>query len=122
LREKVLQQQSRRTVIIVDESKLSPVLGSGFALPVEVVPFAMGAEVRHIESLGARVTVRKGGDGTPYKTDQGNAILDCAFGEIADASGLASRLERRAGVVEHGLFLGLADEVLVAVGGGEEVE
>lgn len=117
LREKVLAQATRRNVIIVDESKLAPRLGTRWALPVEVVPFAAPTEKRYLESIGARVTLRTR-DGRPVATDQGNVLLDAAFGPMDDPGGVADRLDRRAGIVEHGLFLGLAHDVIVAGGEG----
>jgi ribose 5-phosphate isomerase A len=118
LREKIVAQASRREIIVVDEGKLSPVLGTVWALPVEVVPFGWPSQARFLESLGARVSVRQGSDGSAFATDQGNLILDCNFGPIRDASGLAARLSARAGIVEHGLFLGLASDVIVAGAAG----
>jgi ribose 5-phosphate isomerase A len=114
LHEKIVAQASLREVIIVDESKLSPALGTHWALPVEVIPFGWHAQRRFLESLGARVTVRQQRDGTPFRTDQGNLILDCAFGPIQQPQELAAKLDARTGIVEHGLFLGLATEVIVA--------
>jgi ribose 5-phosphate isomerase A len=114
LREKIVAQASRRVIVVVDESKCSAALGTHFALPVEVLPFGWQAQARYLESLGARLTSRQAGDGTPFVTDQGNAILDCTFGPIADAAALAARLDARAGIVEHGLFLGLATDVIIA--------
>jgi ribose 5-phosphate isomerase A len=114
LREKIVAQASRREVIVVDEAKLSPQLGTRSAVPVEVVPFGWGAQARWIASLGAQVSLRRQPDGAPLQTDQGNYLLDCAFGPIADLAGLADRLAGRAGVVEHGLFLGLASDLIVA--------
>jgi ribose 5-phosphate isomerase A len=114
LHEKIVAQASRREVIIVDESKLSPALGTHWALPVEVIPFGWHAQRRFLESLGARVTVRQQRDGTPFRTDQGNLILDCTFGPIQQPKELAAKLDARTGIVEHGLFLGLATEVIVA--------
>lgn len=113
LREKMVAQASRREVIVVDAAKLVPALGA-FPLPVEVVEFGWGATARFLAGLGAAVTLRRGADGAPYRTDQGNLILDCAFGPIADPAALAASLERRAGIVEHGLFLGLTTDVIVA--------
>lgn len=118
LREKIVAQASRREIIIVDESKLSPALGTRWALPVEVVPFGRGSQAVFLESLGAAVDMRLGEDGLPFVTDQGNYILDCAFGPIADPVGLAARLDARAGIVGHGLFLGLATDVIVAGASG----
>ena len=114
LREKVVAQASRRNIIVVDESKLSLRLGTRWALPVEVIPFATKAEENFLKSLGASVTLRLGEQGQPYKTDQHNYILDANFGEMADPNRLAAKLNERAGIVEHGLFLGLAGDVIVA--------
>ena len=113
LREKVLAQASRCNIIIVDESKLASRLGTKWALPVEVVPFARAAEERFITSIGAAVTLRAK-DGRPVATDQGNLLLDAAFGPMENPAGIAEQLNGRAGIVEHGLFLGLAHDVIVA--------
>jgi ribose 5-phosphate isomerase A len=117
LREKVIAQASRRNVIIVDASKLAPRLGTKWALPVEVVPFARAAEERFLAALGARVTLRMK-DGQPVKTDQDNLLLDAAFGPMEDPAAVASALDGRAGIVEHGLFLDLAHDVIVAAADG----
>ena len=114
LREKIVAQASRREIIVVDESKLSPALGAHWPVPVEVIPFGWCVQSAYLESLGARPTLRLREDGTPFKTDQGNLILDCHFGPISDPVHLAARLNERAGIVEHGLFLGLATDVIVA--------
>jgi len=114
LREKVVAQASRRNIIVVDESKLSLRLGTRWALPVEVIPFATKAEENFLKSLGAAVTLRLDAQGQPYKTDQHNYILDANFGQMADPNRLAAKLNERAGIVEHGLFLGLAGDVIVA--------
>jgi ribose 5-phosphate isomerase A len=114
LHEKIVAQSSLREIIIVDESELSPALGTRWPLPVEVIPFGWHLQQRFLASLGAHVTVRQQGDGAPFKTDQGNLILDCAFGPIRKPSALAAKLDVRAGIVEHGLFIGLATEVIVA--------
>jgi ribose 5-phosphate isomerase A len=107
-------QASARELIVVDETKLSPQLGTQHRLPVEVLEFGWSSQARYLESLGATITVRTGPDGQPFRTDQGNLVLDCGFGPIADPPGLAAQLERRAGIIEHGLFLGLATAVVVA--------
>ena len=117
LREKIVAQASGREIIVVDEEKLSPVLGTRWAVPMEVVPFGWRSQARFVEALGGRVALRQGG-GAPYRTDQENFILDCAFGPIRDPAGLAARLSGRAGIVEHGLFLGLATDLIVAGAGG----
>ena len=114
LREKVVAQASRQNIIIVDESKLSPQLGTNWAVPVEIIDFARRVEEKFLESLGASVTVRSLQDGNYFRTDQNNLILDADFGPIADPEKLAVLLGSRAGIVEHGLFLGLASEVIVA--------
>jgi ribose 5-phosphate isomerase A len=114
LHEKIVAQASRREVIVVDESKLSPALGTQWPLPVEVIPFGWHSQKRFLESLGARITVRQQNDGTPFRTDQGNLILDCAFGPLREPAALAAQLDVRTGIVEHGLFIGLATEVIVA--------
>jgi ribose 5-phosphate isomerase A len=114
LREKIVAQASRREIIVVDEEKLSPLLGTRWALPVEVIPFGWRSQARYLESLGARVTLRVRRDGTPFTTDQGNLMVDCAFGPMAQPTDLAATVIARAGIVEHGLFLGLATDVIVA--------
>jgi ribose 5-phosphate isomerase A len=114
LREKVVAQASRRNIIIVDQSKLSPRLGTHWALPIEVIPFAVKTEENFIKSLGASVTLRTEAEGQPYKTDQNNFILDANLGQMAGPDSIAARLDGRAGIVEHGLFLGLASDVIVA--------
>jgi ribose 5-phosphate isomerase A len=118
LREKIVAQASRREMIIVDESKLSRALGTHWAVPVEVIPFGWRTQAIYLESLGAQIRLRPGDDGTPFKTDQGNFILDSAFGPIGDPLSLGARLDARTGVVAHGLFLGLATDVLVAGASG----
>jgi ribose 5-phosphate isomerase A len=120
LYEKIVAQASRREIIIVDASKPSPRLGTKWALPVEVIPFGWGSQRRFLEGLGARVTVRQAADGQPFRTDEGNLILDCAFGPISDPFALARALDARTGIVEHGLFLGMATDLLVAGDGGIE--
>jgi ribose 5-phosphate isomerase A len=114
LREKIAAQASHRVIIVADDSKLSDRLGTRQALPVEVLPFGWRSQARFLAALGARVSVRRMPDGQDARTDQDNMILDCAFGAIADAAGLADLLSGRAGIVGHGLFLDLADDVIVA--------
>jgi ribose 5-phosphate isomerase A len=94
------------------------VLGTRRALPVEVVPFGWRSQARFLEALGGRVLVRQDADGAPFRTDQGNLVLDCTFGPIARPAELAQRLGARAGIVEHGLFLGLATDLIVAGASG----
>lgn len=114
LKEKIVAQASRREVIVIDEGKLSPQVGMHWPVPVEVIPFGWRAQAAYIEALGARVVLRQGQDQAPYTTDQGNFILDCHFGPISQPAALARQLAARAGIVEHGLFVGLASDVIVA--------
>jgi ribose 5-phosphate isomerase A len=113
LREKIVAQASRREIIVVDESKLSPTLGIQWPVPIEVTPFGWRSQEAFLKSLGARVTLRRTDDGSPFKTDQGNLILDCDFGTLSNPREVADRLDERAGIVEHGLFLRLASDVIV---------
>lgn len=115
LREKLVAQNTTLEIIVVDDSKLSPCLGTRHVLPVEVLPFGWHSVAHYLDTLGAKYVIRHGADGSEYRTDQGNMILDCDFGLIADPSELASQLDRRAGIVEHGLFIGLT-HLLVASG------
>jgi len=118
LREKVVAQASRRNIIIVDESKLVPTLGTNWALPIEVIPFAIHTETLFLANLGGDVKLRTNDDQTPFRTDQNNMILDTNFGPMEDPHRLALRLNERAGIVEHGLFLELANDVIVASSDG----
>jgi ribose 5-phosphate isomerase A len=115
LREKIVASATKQFVIVADASKKVAVLGK-FPLPVEVIKFAQAVVLRKIEALGAQVALRRGADGKPYLTDENNYILDCRFGQIQDADGLAQRLSDMPGVVEHGLFIGMASVVLIADG------
>jgi len=112
LREKIVASASRKVVIIADSTKQVPMLGR-FPLPVEVVPFAEALLVERISSMGASVVLRKDQAGGPFITDDGHYILDCSFGQIPDPSRLSDELKRMPGIVEHGLFLDLADVVLI---------
>ena len=118
LREKMVAQASRREIIILDESKMTPILGMRRAVPVEVVAFGWRSQIRFLEGLGARVTVRRREDGRLFRTDQGNVLLDPDFGPLREPRLLTAALQARAGIVEHGLFLGLASDVFVAGEGG----
>lgn len=118
MREKIVAQASRREIIIVDESKMVPALGTHWAVPIEIIPFGYGSQLKYLESLGATVTIRQRADGTVFKTDQGNLILDSKFGPIANPAELAEKLKRRTGIAEHGLFIRLATDVIVADSNG----
>ncbi len=115
LREKVVASATKQLVIVADATKQVPVLGK-FPLPVEVIQFAEALVAKRITALGAQVSVRMNSDGTPYVTDERNHILDCRFGQIRDADRLAQQLSEMPGVVEHGLFIGMASVVLFAKG------
>jgi ribose 5-phosphate isomerase A len=113
-REKIAAQASRRVIVVVDDSKLSSRLGAHHALPVEVLSFGWRSQLRYLESLGAKVDVRYNADRSLFMTDSGNMILDCNFGPIVNPAELAASLSARAGIAEHGLFLGLATDLIVA--------
>jgi ribose 5-phosphate isomerase A len=112
LREKITASATRQLVIIDDSSKQVAVLGR-FPLPVEVIPFAQALVKKEITALGASVKLRSDSTGKPFVTDEGHHILDCAFGQIPDPPGLALKLENIPGVVEHGLFVGMAKVALI---------
>lgn len=114
LREKIVAQGSRRVMIVVDESKLSPQLGLRRALPVEVLSFGWRSQWRYLVTFSNEVQLRSMGDGSPFMTDSGNLILDCALRQPTDLYDLATRLNERAGIVEPGLFLGLTTDLIVA--------
>jgi ribose 5-phosphate isomerase A len=117
LREKIVASASDRMVVIVDEGKLVDRLGQHAPVPVEIVPFGWQVTLDRLADLGARPTLRVAGD-KPYRTDSGNYVADCAFGEIGDPADLERRLAAITGVVESGLFLGLASRVIVGAGTG----
>ncbi|MFZ0684154.1 MAG: ribose-5-phosphate isomerase RpiA [Terriglobales bacterium] len=119
LREKVVASASKRMIVVADSGKVVPVLGK-FPLPVEVISFARTVVEKRIVTLGASPKLRTKPDGSPYLTDNGNPILDCSFRQIADASALALALSNIPGIVEHGLFIGLASMALI--GRGDRVE
>jgi ribose 5-phosphate isomerase A len=115
LREKIVASATKQLVIVADASKQVPVLGK-FPLPVEVIQFAQALVAKRIAALGAEVRLRTKSDGTPFVTDEKNHILDCSFGEIRNADDLARQLSAMPGIVEHGLFIGMASVVLFARG------
>ena len=116
LREKIVASVSRRFIVIGDSAKQVKRLGK-FPLPVEVVPFAQSLVKPQIEALGAKVSLRGYAYGNPYVTDEGHHILDCTFGEIAEPAALAEKLCHIPGVVEHGLFIGMAELALIGKDG-----
>jgi ribose 5-phosphate isomerase A len=119
LREKIVAMASDRVCIIGDSSKRVERLGA-FPLPVEIVDFGLAATLSMIESAAAdaecegKISLRRGANGEPFRTDGGHLIADCAFGGIPDAELLADLLDIVPGVVEHGLFIGIADEAVLA--------
>jgi ribose 5-phosphate isomerase A len=112
LREKIVASASRRFIVIAESTKQVARLGK-FPLPVEVIPFAESVIQIRIEALGAQVSLRRYAYGNPYTTDEGHHILDCNFGEIADPRKLAQKLRSMPGVVEHGLFIDMAEMAFV---------
>jgi ribose 5-phosphate isomerase A len=126
LREKIVAMASERMIVIADRGKLVERLGA-FPLPVEIVQFGARATLRMIEAASqdigciGRIGLRKTTAGENFVTDNGNFIVDCAFGSIVDAEELGDVLEMIPGVVEHGLFVGIADTAILAGPDGIEV-
>lgn len=116
LREKIIASASRRLIIVADSTKIVARLGK-FPLPVEVIAFAQALVSQRIRSLGAEVSLRRHADASPYVTDEGHHILDCGFREIADPRELAANLRAFPGLVEHGLFIDMAEMALVGQDG-----
>jgi ribose 5-phosphate isomerase A len=121
LREKVVASSSHRLIIIADETKLVDRLGAHFAVPVEVVQFEWQATERKLQKLGARTTLRAGPDQKPFVTDGGNFIVDCGFSPIEAPAALDQQLNAMVGVVEHGLFLKMTSQAIVAGRDGVKV-
>jgi ribose 5-phosphate isomerase A len=126
LREKIVASASARMIVIADESKWVSALGR-FPLPVEIVPFGLAPTRRKVEAAAAAAgspgpaLLRRGKDGHAFVTDGGHWILDAALERIADPRSLADRLDHIAGVVEHGLFIGLAHIAVIAGSSGVRV-
>ena len=116
LHEKIVAAASDRMVVIADAEKEVEHLGK-FPLPVEVIPLGWQVVARKLEALSAHPKLRPGADGKPYVTDEGNHILDCHYGRIDDPERTAAQIRAIVGVVEHGLFLGMAEQVIVAASG-----
>lgn len=115
LREKIVASATRQMVVVADASKQVQRLGK-FPLPVEVIRFAQALVAKRIVAMGAEVQPRRDTAGNAYLTDENNYILDCRFGEIRDPDRLARELSEMPGVVEHGLFIGMASVALLARG------
>ncbi|MBP6788472.1 MAG: ribose-5-phosphate isomerase RpiA [Candidatus Promineofilum sp.] len=113
LREKIVAAASRRLVIVADESKRVAQLATRAPVPVEVIPFARRPVAGYLASLGGRVVARQR-DGRPFITDEGNIILDCHFAGLTNPREMAQLIRTQPGVVEHGLFLGMATEAVIA--------
>ena len=121
LREKIVESHADRFLVLVDESKMVQRLGRG-PLPVDLVPFGHEAQLRWLHTLGCRAELRLEDDGSPALTDDGNCMALCWFPEgIADPHALSRTLADRPGIVEHGLFLDMATDVIVAGSGGIRV-
>jgi ribose 5-phosphate isomerase A len=114
LREKIVAQNSNRLIIIADNSKVVSKLGEKSPLPVEVTPFGYEAHERFLRDLGSTPRLRRHPDGAVFVTDNGNYIFDCRFPGIDDPAGLDKQLRLRAGIVESGLFLNMAEMAIVA--------
>ena len=114
LREKIIAQASKRIVIVVDEGKLSKKLGTKWSIPIEVIPFGWESHMEFIKTLGANPTLRLLESGKPFETDQGNIILDLQFGPIENLIALSETLNSRAGIIEHGIFINIATDLVVA--------
>ena len=121
LREKIVASATKRFIIIVDESKLVDKICSHCPIPVEVVSFGWQLTQMHLNALGANPVLRMGTDGKPFMSDGGHYILDCKFDPMVAAMPMARELDHVLGVVEHGLFLGMASEVRVGSAGGVKV-
>ena len=120
LREKLVASVSKRLVIVADDDKLVSRLGeNGRPIPVEVAPFGWQSTARRLRALGAEWTQRMTPAGQPFITDGGHIILDCHFQSLDSARDLQARLDSMVGVMEHGLFLGMASEVIVGRANGE---
>jgi len=114
LREKIVESSAARLIIVADETKPVAQLGTRAPLPVEVIRFALPVVAPRLAALGCTPTLRRAADGQPFLTDENNYILDCAFNGIPDARALNVAIHAIAGVVEHGLFIGMAAQVFVA--------
>jgi ribose 5-phosphate isomerase A len=113
LREKIVASAARKFIVVADSTKLVPQLGR-FPLPVEIIQLALPLVERRLAALGLNPSLRKHKDGSDYITDEGNFILDCACGLIPDPAATAAQIRSIVGVVEHGLFLGMATLALIA--------
>lgn len=122
LREKIVATASRAFIVLVDNSKIVDQLGQKAPLPVEIDPFSHGIQEIFLRGLGCEPRLRLASSGEPFRTDGGSWILDCHFARgIDDPGAIAAALDTRPGIIEHGLFLKMADRVIVASDDGIEV-
>jgi len=121
LREKIVASATKTFVIIVDQSKIVDRLGSRGPVPIEVIPFGWQATAQRLRNLGANIDLRKNPGGEPFQTDGRHYILDCSFGPIAEPRALDHEINSVVGVVEHGLFLAMTAQVVVATTTGVEI-
>ena len=117
VRERIVAAAADEMVVVVDESKLVNVLGQAFLLPVEVFQLGWRQAAERVRASGCSPALRQR-DGKPYVTDNGNFILDCNYDGIADPAGLARQLDQTTGLVDHGLFVGMAGRIVVANSAG----
>jgi len=115
LREKIVAASADRFIVLADETKLVAQLGTRVPLPVEVVEFGLSLATRRLTALGGVPTLRRSADGSAFRTDEGNVILDCRFAGIADSLALNAAINAIPGVAAHGMFIGMA--ALALVGG-----
>jgi ribose 5-phosphate isomerase A len=120
LREKIVAEASARMIVIADPTKLVAKLGSATPLPVEIVPFGWPVVLDRLKELRAECVLRRDGD-VPFVTNGGNYVADCRFDAIADAGALQAKLKAITGVVETGLFIGLATQAMIGREEGVEV-
>jgi ribose 5-phosphate isomerase A len=120
LREKIVAEASTRMIVVADHTKRVKQLGSATALPVEIVPFGWEIAIGKLEALGCNVVLRRAEE-RPFVTDGGNFVADCRFAAIPDAAGLQAALKRITGVIETGLFVGLAAQAILGSDDGVAV-
>ena len=121
VREKIVAHASKRLVIVADESKVAPVLGTTFALPVEILPFGWKATQTALNKICGKSTLRRSGD-KPFLSDNGNYILDCHFEAIRQPAEIELQINNLPGVVENGLFVNRADKAIIGTASGIEIQ
>ena len=121
-REKIIAASSKKFIVVADETKLTSSLGEGQPIPIEILPFALPLVIDRIRRIGGRPKLRERKDGSgPYITDNGNFILDVDFGAVDEPAKLEMRLKGIPGVIETGLFLGMAQEAIIGTKDGIKV-